>query len=196
MATPDVSSGNVAGLMAFFDFMISKGYGKAGAINPWRSAAKNVFAVVEGEEFEDFDVRSFNMDEYLSRFENMSMGKYTADSLAAYRSRFRKGIEAYRSYLADPNWRPNNTRRSVTDGGKDTKSSRGRTAEGSEPVAPSLPSSASLIAYPFPLKSGQVAQLHLPTQLDRDDAERLTHFVRALVFEQPRQLQSGDPDGQ
>jgi hypothetical protein len=51
--------------------------------------------------------------------------------------------------------------------------------------------SSSLIAYPFPLKSGQMAQLNLPTQLDREDADRLTHFIRALVLEQPAQLDPG-----
>jgi hypothetical protein len=194
MAAPDVSSGNVAGLMAFLDFMISKGYGTAGAINPWRSAAKNVFAVVEGDDFEDFDVRSFDVDEYLARFENRSMGKYTADSLAAYRSRFRKAIEAYRSYLADPNWKPNASRRPVINSGKETTPTRPRTKPAEESSQPPLPSSPSLIAYPFPLKSGQMAQLHLPTQLEREDAERLTQFIRALVLEQPRQLASGPAD--
>jgi len=39
-----------------------------------------------------------------------------------------------------------------------------------------------------------MAQLHLPTQLEREDAERLMQFIRALVFEQPRQLASGSPN--
>jgi hypothetical protein len=38
-----------------------------------------------------------------------------------------------------------------------------------------------------------MAQLHLPSQgLDREDADRLTHFLRALVFDQPAQLNAGD----
>jgi hypothetical protein len=199
MATPDIATGTASGLMAFLDFMIAKGYGTAGSISPWKSAAKNVFTVVEGEEFATFDVRTFDVDEYLGRFENRSMGKYTADSLAAYRSRFRKAIEAYRSYLADPNWKPTvkaSSRRPATENGK-PKPTKG--AEPSPPSAsstPSLPASPALIAYPFPLKSGQLAQLHLPTQLDREDAERLTHFIRALVFDQPRQLASGSSDAE
>jgi hypothetical protein len=172
--------------------MITKGYGTAGSINPWKSAARNVLSTVEGEDFGSFDVRSFDVEEYLARFENRSMGKYTADSLAAYRSRFRKAIDAYRSYLADPNWKPagrSSAPRSVANGG--------RNKTGNQTVTPAEnPSSGSaahpaLIVYPFPLRSGQVAQLHLPTQLEREDAERLTQFIRALVFEQPRQLAAG-----
>jgi hypothetical protein len=197
MATPDIATGTASGLAAFLDFMIAKGYGTAGSINPWKSATKNVFSVVEGENYAEFDVRTFDVDEYLGRFENRSMGKYTADSLAAYRSRFRKAIEAYRSYLADPNWKPAvkaSSRRPATENSK-PKPARGSEPSPSPPSsAPSVPASPALIAYPFPLKSGQLAQLHLPTQLDREDAERLTHFIRALVFDQPRQIASGSPE--
>jgi hypothetical protein len=42
---------------------------------------------------------------------------------------------------------------------------------------------SSLIDYPFPLRSGQVAYLKLPMRLDKADAERLGTFVRTLAFE-------------
>jgi hypothetical protein len=200
MATPDIATGTASGLAAFLDFMIAKGYGTSGAINPWKSAAKNVFTVVEGEDYGEFDVRSFDVEEYLGRFENRSMGKYTADSLAAYRSRFRKGIEAYRSYLADPNWKPHvksAPRRPADESGPKPRATRNNDPVAGQPaVTPSPPSSPALIAYPFPLKSGQLGQLHLPPQLDREDAERLTHFIRALVFDQPRQLKSGSTEAE
>jgi hypothetical protein len=200
MASPDIGSGNARGLMDFMDFMVAKGYGRAGAIDPWKSAAKQVFSTVEGEGFEEADVRSFDIDEYLSRFENMSLGKYSAQSLRAYRGRFRKAVEAYRSYLADPNWKPTLRRsaRSTADNDSAKEPSKHASKKQPEtspkaPAAPPIP--GSLIAYPFPLKSGQMAQLHLPTQgLDREDADRLTHFIRALVFEQPAQLNSGEQD--
>jgi hypothetical protein len=198
MAAPDIGSGNARGLMAFMDFMVAKGYGTSGAIEPWKSAAKQVFSTVEGEGFEEADVRTFDIDEYMSRFENMSLGKYSAESLRAYRSRFRKAVEAYRSYLADPNWKPT-MRRSRNSGGEgsSTKATPKPAAKGpaAVPRTPdAAPTEGSLITYPFPLKSGQMAQLHLPTQLDREDAERLTHFIRALVFDQLNQLNPGEPE--
>jgi hypothetical protein len=200
MATTDIATGSAAGFMSFMDFMIQKGYGTPGSISLLKSAAKQVFSIVEGEDFDGVDVRSFDIDEYLSRFENRSMGRYTAESLSAYRSRFRKAIESYRSYLADPNWKPaarsTTARRTLASGlpnGK--KSDKQQKAVGGDRATKSeVPrdASASTIAYPFPLKSGQIAQLHLPTRLDRDDAERMTAFIRALVFDQPRQFPSGD----
>lgn len=192
MASTDISTGNVGGLLAFLDFMVDKGYASQAAIAPWKSAARQVFEKVEGENYEQADARSFDIDEYLARFENRSIGSYSADSLRAYRSRFRRAVEAYRSYLADPNWRPTSrrTRRSSQVENiarpRESKRSQGRQASSLSTTTPS-PASQSLIAYPFPLKSGQMAQLQLPTDLESEDAERLIHFVRALVFKQPKQ---------
>ncbi len=198
MASPDIANGNVRGLLAFMDFMVEKGYGSAAAIGPWKSAAKQIFEKVEGDQFEETDVRALDIDEYLGRFENRSMGKYSADSLRAYRSRFRRAVEAYRSYLADPNWRPamrRSQRRDVANGEAETpprrqKPTGARAAAAPTPAKPAP--SGSVITYPFPLKSGQLAQLHLPTQLEREDAERLIQFVRALVFDQPRERAAGE----
>ncbi len=134
-----------------------------------------------------------------------------------YANRFRKGVEAYRGYLADPmGWRPKlraSSARKPAEGGSNGRS----TAVGAGPptpspsavaavapaappgpAAPSAPATPlpGLIDYPFPTRSGHIAHLHLPSPLDKDDADRLTQFVRALVFERQAQLPSGDPDGE
>jgi hypothetical protein len=200
MTATDISSGTVTGLMNFMDFMVQKGYGSHGAISPWKSAAKTVFQTVEGDDFTAFDVRTFNIDEYFARFETKSMGRYAADSLGAYRARFRKAVEAYRNYLADPNWKPSLRASASRRPAKDPQQRWARTpasppASSAVPLVSAMPS-PSMIAYPFPLKSGQMARLELPTQLERDDADRMAAFLRTLVFEQPRQLPSGEPDGE
>lgn len=202
MASPDIASGNARGLLAFMDFMIDKGYGSAGAITPWKSAAKQVFSTVEGEHFEELDVRELDIDEYMDRFQNRSIGKYSAESLRAYRQRFRKAVDAYRSYLSDPNWRPALKRNPKPKKGEEALAKKISRASSSEPSSSSgegtqlvPPRSASLIAYPFPLKNGQMAQLHLPASgLESDDADRLTAFLRSLVFTQPPQLNPGSPE--
>jgi hypothetical protein len=42
--------------------------------------------------------------------------------------------------------------------------------------------------YPFPLRGGQMAQLRLPTRLDKSDAERLCVFIRTLPMEEQAQI--------
>lgn len=200
MATTDIATVSAAGLMSFMGFMAQKGYGASGSIGLMKSAAKQVLSTVEGEGFGDVDVRSFDIDEYLVRFENRSIGRYSRDSLSAYRSRFRRAVESYRSYLADPNWKPaarsTSARRTTASGSPSGKKNekQQKPVGGDQATKMEAPreAPASTIAYPFPLKSGQIAQLHLPTRLDRDDAERMTAFIRALVFDQPRQLPPGE----
>lgn len=84
-------------------------------------------------------------------------------------------------------------RRSNGAAEKPTRSrSRTETQPPSEQTSHLPAATSSLIAYPFPLKSGQIAQLNLPTQLEHEDAERLIQFVRALVFDQPRERAAGE----
>ena len=49
---------------------------------------------------------------------------------------------------------------------------------------------SSMISFPFPLESGEVANLRLPKRLERRDASRLTAFINALTVdgEPPKQL--------
>jgi hypothetical protein len=196
MVTTDISSGSATGLMSFLDFMSRKGYATPRSMGVLKSAARQVFGVVEGDDYGQVNVADLDLDEYLSRFENRSMGRYSAKSLAAYRSRFRRAIESYRKYLGDPNWMP--AKRSVENrrtngpgsqagkpdkGGAVSGDIKATSAFGPSVASAQTDSSTPLITYPFPLRSGQICQLHLPTQLDRNDAERLVAFIRALVFE-------------
>lgn len=205
-ASDVIGSGTADGLLAFCDYLVDRGIAPGSAISPWKSAAKQVFTRVEGtEDFGSVDIKTLDVDEYMDRFINKSRGEYKPDSLNAYGNRFRKAVEGYRGYLADPmGWRPKlraSVRRSPesgsngrTDANRDTGTRNAGPSGATGTGAPDTVPPPSLITYPFPLKSGQLAQLQLPPQLHREDAERLTQFVRALVFEQPRQLSSGEPD--
>jgi hypothetical protein len=52
-----------------------------------------------------------------------------------------------------------------------------------------------LVKFPFPLRSGVMAELRLPARgLDPKDTYRLCAFIRALQFEEQRQLPRGDDE--
>ena len=186
MAASDlIGSGTAAGLLAFCDYLTDCGMAPCSAVNPWKSAARQVFTRVEGtEDLDGVDVQALDVHEYLERFVSASRGEYKPDSLAAYKNRFGKAVEAYRGYLADPvTWRPR--LRASSRRAADTN------ANGRTPAAPTTP---GLTDYPFPLRSGQMAHLHLPSPLDPDDADRLTQFLRALVFERQQPHPRREPD--
>ena len=192
-----VASGTAEGLLEFADYLAAKGYATPATTTPWKSAAKQVFSTVEGEtEWKSKDVRGLDLGEYLTRFETMTRGQYKTQSLAAYRARLRRALEAYEAYLRDgrtPTPGQPRARRSVEKtGGASAGLQGGGETSVTTPAAPSPV--ASLVEYPFPLRSG-MAYLRLPRELDKGDAERLATFVRTLVFEPQRQLEKGGKDG-
>jgi len=55
--------------------------------------------------------------------------------------------------------------------------------KGTPSVGGSIAQRPALIAYPFPLRHGQMARLELPDSgLDQLDADRLIEFIQALVI--------------
>jgi hypothetical protein len=186
-----IATGTVDGLLAFCDWLVDKRYASSAAVGPWKSAATRVFAAVEGEEsYGAFEVTGLDLDEYMRRFENaVRGGSLKAESIAAYRARVRRALDAYEQFLEDgrpPQLRQGRPRRQRTsqNGGDETAR---EPARGEAPA----PSAASLVDYPFPLTSGEMAYLRLPKRLTKGDAERLGTFVRTLVLEPQLAIEPG-----
>jgi hypothetical protein len=199
--TAAVTQGTVDGVMEYIDFLIEKGYAPSSAVSPWKSAVRTVFSTVEGEgkDYGKVDVRGLDIEEYMTRYGTLVRGKLKQESVVAYRQRVTRAIESYREYLDNPDgWRPPSVRRSsrraVPDkvesgnGGTATKSHGPHTTEGAPSNGHGNGNGSSLIDYPFPLRTGQIAHVRLPSRLDRNDADRLAAFIRTLVFDPQLEL--------
>jgi hypothetical protein len=193
-STTGIGSGTAAGLLAFLDFLIEKGYATSAQVTPWKSAVRQVLSTLEGEDFGSVPILMIDADEYMTRFENLVMGRYKHESLASYRSRFRRAIEAYRAYLDDKALPERLSPRS-----RPTRERASRAAD--PPRAPNRPNASTeaadperLIEYPFPLRSGTMARLLLPRRLEKADAERLGMFIRALALELQAELPAARTD--
>ncbi len=194
MAGPDagdIRSGTLSGFNAFCDWAIGKGVMTGAAVEPLRSATKQILTTVEPANHESVDLRTIDPDDYMGRFENLAGSRYSPDSLQAYRRRFSRGLELYRQYLdtgaanfKPPAGRAPRRRATVPPGG-----GSGRAAT---PVADNTGQPPQLVEglidYPFPLRSGTMAHLYLPKQLEKEDAERMAAYLRALVLEPQRQI--------
>src|SRR5438046_2456882 len=89
-----------------WDWAASKGLLNRNTANALKAAAKRVL-LIEGDAWEFINVRSLEVDSLLDRFENLEKKAFTPESLATYRSRFKRAHSLYLSYLADPrNYRP------------------------------------------------------------------------------------------
>jgi hypothetical protein len=199
-STDKISGGTLEGLEEFCDWVINKGLLRAAAMEPLRSATKQILATVEPDT-PGVDLRTIDTDDVMSRFETLAGQKYAPDSLRAYRNRFNRAIELYRQYLDNgaANFKPppgRAPRRRTSEPGS-SNGSTGNTRPASTSSASQAPTGApsqTLIDYPFPLRTGGIAHLYLPPTLEKDDAERLAAYVRALVFEPQRQIEGAkDP---
>jgi hypothetical protein len=195
-----IPTGTAEGLMEFLDFLVEKGYGTSTAITPWKSAATRVFTVVEkGKPFDSLDVRALDIPDYLERWSTLALGtKLKRESVVTYATRFEKAVAAYSDYLEHKRLpsirrvggpRPKAAVAQPTAGKTSGKGDGNGNGNG-------VPENeiSSLIDYPFPLRSGQIAHLRLPMKLDKTDAERLGTFIQTLAFEPMLELTAAKED--
>ena len=104
------------------------------------------------------NLRTFSVDTALAAFER-AHAERRPQTLAAYKSRFKKAVRWYLEYLDDPDGWP-----------------KGQPA----PRQPEV----DLFDYSFPLRAGVMLSLPLPTDLTAAEARRLAAFVQSLAIEQ------------
>jgi hypothetical protein len=196
-----IQDGTIEGLFQFLDWSVSSGYASSASAAPLKSAARQVTVVVERtKDISDIDVRGMDVNDYLARFQTLAMGDLKVESIDAYKRRFTRAVEAYRTFLETgkrPSFRTRSGGRASTAGADGRKPvATARAQQGREQVAPDTPappapSSDPMIDYPFPLRNGQVAVLRLPVRFEKTDAERLAAFVRTLVLDPIKELERG-----
>lgn len=185
----DINDRTVGGLLAYCDWLKAKNYQSANAVEAWKVATNKVFSTVEGDGYESLSLDGLNLDEYIERFRVGSGSQYKAETVGVYGRRIRNAMDAQAEYIAT---------------GKQTMLARGaRTAKDDDDAEPATktraktatpkdqskaPPVGELIQFPFPLASGQMAQLKIPPRLRKEDVDRLSAFLRTLQYEEQRQL--------
>lgn len=198
-----IGNGKISGLIAYLNNLSAKGKVKTSAITPLKSAVKTVFSVVEGEHWQDIDTRSINLDNYINRFKNLTIGKYDSASYNAYRARVSRVLGWYSHFLQDPGWTPLVKDRKKNDRTQKTPAPYQKLAQDAEGISEgevvslsrastteqlhkdaALNVTTKLISFPFPLSNGTIATLYLPQNLSPRDSERLQAFIKTLVIDE------------
>lgn len=195
-----IGNGKISGLIAYLENLSAKGKVKSSAITPLKSAVKAIFSVVDGEDWDNTDTRNIDLDDYINRFKNLTMGKYDSDSYGAYRARVSRALGWYGRFLQDPGWSPVVKERSNNK--KKSKTIMLSTAPIQDPdgiseaevipnsqterlfSANSCEASSKLISFPFPMSNGVISTLYLPQNISQKDAGRLQRFIQTLVVDQ------------
>jgi hypothetical protein len=142
-------------LLEFLDYLGNKVL-MAGATVATRKAAANKVLGILSEE-EAADVTALDLDEVMSRFQNLEGKNYTAGSLNTYLSRLRSAIDDFNSYLSNPlgfkSSTPAREKRSKPEIKKDpTTPEAGASTIGERAPPRSSPPSLSSSILPIPIR--------------------------------------------
>jgi hypothetical protein len=205
--TDQIGSGTAQGAIEYLDSLVAKGRSRQGVVSPLKTALTMVLQKTEGTSWQKTDVTSLNISDAISRFKNLTIGHYSDGSYRTYELRILKAVEWYKTFLSNPGWSPQQSVRSSTiqkkrhvtseDGASSQQNDTPRMTQeknADDVQIDETPKSqgnqdttkSDMIAYPFPMSSGEIARLYIPKSVARTDIKRLTVFLEALVIEEER----------
>jgi len=106
MATENIGTGTSAGLVEYLDAIVEKGRGTSGAIQPLKTAFTKVAQEVDGSDWGIKLVSEIDIDDYISRFGNLTRGKYSDKTLTVYKSRVNRVVGWYLKFMDHAGWMP------------------------------------------------------------------------------------------
>jgi hypothetical protein len=174
-------------LLDHWTWAATKGLMNSATAASLKSACTKVIGVLD--DWESTDVRKIDVDDLILRFQHLHGREFTLSSLETYASRFRKAVQLFNEYVANPaGWRVSARPKKVKVREDARKSSNSNGLEISEPVGaasaveekPAHPE-IHLISYPFPLRRGLTVKLSLPEDLTAIEAKRLSAFLMTLA---------------
>lgn len=185
-----MGDGKAKNLLEYLDNLIEKGKATSGAIKPLKIAFTKVVQTIEGEKWESTEVKGIDVEDYMARFANLTMGKYSSNSLTEYKSRVNKVIGWYIQFLDKPGWTPDIQKRNRTPKASSPKteqisviSPRSDDPRDVPQTMPSVVNAPGRILYPYPLLDGQLIHISLPIKLSKQDARRIGAFIESIAIE-------------
>lgn len=169
-------------LIRFLDYVGDKGLIPPATASARRTAASKVLAVLSDEEAAD--VLQVDLDDVMSRFDNLNKHRFTPESLQAYRSRLKAALRDFCSYSENPvNFRPQGQTRSS----KKLPPERSRGAADNVKAAGSVRHDAvttmelpNVSVLPIPLRQDlTVRVVGLPFDLTPSEAKKIANIILA-----------------
>ncbi len=199
------SSTTARGLIQFLETASKRGLLVQRTAEAYKTASPKILRI-DGESWEATDLRTLDLDSQIARFVRLEGGGFKPETLRTYESRFRLAVSEFLKYEADPQAYkgPAAQRRSAprkvstpVERGSETGASRGAVdsstsdGPGTHQADGGGTSRSSLIKYPFPLRTGELAYFELPRDLTRAEAQRMAAFISSLAIDPVPELKSG-----
>ncbi len=178
----------LADLIAFLEYMSSKGLMAKNTVGGRKAAVGKVLGVLDPEEVED--VFTINVDQAMARFINLEGKSYTPNSLKVYRSRVSSSIDDFREYLKDPaSFQPTKPSRAQSKakasggaGKPKAQTTNSKNSENSSGQSEQFSSSSNVL--PIPIRQNVVVRIfNLPFDLTPQEASKIANVVKAMAME-------------
>lgn len=192
-----MGEGKAGNVIEYLDNLIAKGKATNAAIAPLKIAFGKVMQVIDGDDWREVDVKKIDVEDYMSRFANLTIGTYSPQSLTSYKSRVTRALNWYNQFLEKPGWTPEVARRGSPNQGKVKKTNNADVKRKTVPTPPNqgmqsdadqnlgtgFAKVAGRVIYPYPLLDGQLVHVSLPVKLSKRDAKRLSAFIESIAVD-------------
>ena len=184
---------NKAGLIQFVEMITDKGWINPNTGGGWKAAVTKILGDVDAGE----DVRKIDVPTAIRRYNNLNPGELAPASLLQYEKRVISAIEQYQNYVADPTKykaparAPNADKPKKADKAPRPQNSGAITdvtvieappaAQHQAPAKALYLATETNLVMPFPLRADYLAQIVIPRDLKKDEADRLCAFIQALA---------------
>ena len=169
-------------LLDFLNYLADKGLMAKSTANARRVAASKVLKILSDDEAQD--VTALDLDDVMSRFQNLEGRGYKPGSLAAYRGRIRSAISDFENYIKNPlGYKPTVRRRGISKSEPSAQEERKHSQKSSSyanATPTSQPMSNSIV--PIPIRRDITVYVQgLPFDLNEAEAERIANVIRAMA---------------
>jgi hypothetical protein len=182
-------------LVEFWTRVAQQGLMKPNTANSYKSACVQILGI--DAEWEQYDVKTLDVEELFRRFENKRHSEFTPQSLEVYKRRLSIAIRSFLEYSNNPSgWKPgvrkrNKRAENPVVARTSTSPQIPESALQTLAEAPRQIESTQLIDYPFPLRGNRMARLSLPADLCKADVRRLCAFITALGADDDAEERAG-----
>jgi hypothetical protein len=168
-----IGNGKASGMIDFFNYLIEKNIVDICVARCIRLTAVTVLQTVEDpDKWDDIDIETININNYICRFKNLTENKYTPGSFRAHISNFKRAIRLYRQFLLNARW--NYILHGYNKSAVKKSGARGLFDD-------AILLSNNFTHYPMILDSQDIFILKLPSLITEDERNRLCYLIDSLL---------------
>tara|TARA_R110000868_G_scaffold111476_2_gene301006 strand:- start:3948 stop:4505 length:558 start_codon:yes stop_codon:yes gene_type:complete len=176
-------------LMEFLDYLGNKGLMAKATVASRKAAASKLLGILPAEEAND--VTRLDLDEVMTRFQNLEGKNYTPGSLTTYLSRARGAIDDFNAYLENPlGFRPSvqsREKRAKSEFKKPVSSNvdSNSTSFGQERAGQKVIFDPTNSILPIPIRADKTVYVQgIPFDLTASEASKIANVIRAMATQE------------